>query len=55
MLITHDTAQIGRYAGKILYLDKKVVFCGRFGDFCQSPEMTAYFGKHSQHLICHQH
>ena len=55
ILITHDTAQIGRYAGKLLYLDKKVIFCGRFGDFCQSPEMTAYFGEHSQHLICHQH
>jgi zinc transport system ATP-binding protein len=55
VLITHDTAQIGRYAGKLLYLDKKVVFYGQFGDFCRSPEMTEYFGSHSQHLICHQH
>jgi len=55
ILITHDTAQIGRYANKLLYLDKKVVFYGEFTDFCQSPEMTGYFGRHSQHLICHQH
>lgn len=55
ILITHDTAQIGRYANKLLYLDKKVVFYGPFGDFCHSQEMTAYFGPHSQHLICHQH
>jgi zinc transport system ATP-binding protein len=55
VLITHDTAQIGRYANKLLYLDKKVVFYGRFQDFCQSPEMTSYFGSFSQHLICHQH
>ena len=55
ILITHDTAQIGRYANKLLYLDKKVVFYGKFGDFCHSPEMTDYFGSFSQHLICHQH
>jgi len=55
VLITHDTAQIGRYADKLLYLDKKVIFYGPFSDFCASPEMTNYFGKYSQHLICHQH
>jgi len=55
ILITHDTAQIGRYANKLLYLDKKVIFYGRFGDFCHSQEMTDYFGSFSQHLICHQH
>lgn len=55
ILITHDTAQIGRYANKLLYLDKKVIFYGKFQDFCQSPEMTGYFGEFSQHLICHQH
>jgi len=55
ILITHDTAQIGRYANKLLYLDKKVIFYGPFADFCHSPEMTGYFGASSQHLICHQH
>ena len=55
MLITHDTSQIGQYANKLLYLDKKVVFYGSFADFCKSDEMHLYFGHFSQHLICHQH
>ena len=55
ILITHDTSQMGSYAGKLLYLDKTVVFYGRFSDFCHSQEMTKYFGPYSQHLICHQH
>jgi len=55
ILITHDTAQIGLYANKLLYLDKKVVFYGSFSDFCASAEMHQYFGHFSQHLICHQH
>jgi zinc transport system ATP-binding protein len=55
IIITHDTAHIGQYAGKLLYLDKKVIFYGRFTDFCQSKEMEKYFGPFSQHLICHQH
>jgi zinc transport system ATP-binding protein len=55
ILITHDTAQIGQYANKLLYLDKKVVFYGSFSDFCRSAEMHHYFGHFSQHLICHQH
>jgi len=55
ILITHDTAQIGQYAKKMLYLDKKVVFYGSFADFCRSEEMNQYFGHFSQHLICHQH
>lgn len=55
ILITHDTAQIGQYAKKMLYLDKKVIFYGSFADFCKSKEMNQYFGHFSQHLICHQH
>ncbi len=55
ILITHDTAQIGQYANKLLYLDKQVVFYGSFADFCNSKEMSQYFGHFSQHLICHQH
>lgn len=55
ILITHDTAQIGQYAKKLLYLDKKIVFYGSFADFCKSEEMNQYFGHFSQHLICHQH
>jgi zinc transport system ATP-binding protein len=55
LLVTHDLGQIGRYASQLLYVDKQVVFFGRFSDFCTSADMTDYFGTHSQHLICHQH
>ncbi len=55
IIITHDTAHIGQYAGKLLYLDKQIVFFGGFADFCQSKEMEKFFGPFSQHLICHQH
>lgn len=55
ILITHDTTQVGQYANKLLYLDKKIAFYGNFGDFCHSEEMGKYFGNFSQHLICHQH
>ncbi|MBA4319847.1 MAG: ABC transporter ATP-binding protein [Flavobacterium sp.] len=55
IIITHDTAQVGEYAGKLLYLDKKIVFYGPFSDFCHSTAMEKYFGHFSQHLICHQH
>lgn len=55
VLVTHDLGEIGQHAGKLLYVDKRVVFYGKFSDFCVSAEMTDYFGTHSQHLICHQH
>jgi zinc transport system ATP-binding protein len=55
LLVTHDSGAIGRYASKMLYLDKKILFYGSFEEFCQSPEMSSLFGEHSQHLICHRH
>lgn len=55
LLVTHDTGTIGQYASRMLYLDKKVLFFGSFDEFCHSPEMSAFFGEHSQHLICHRH
>lgn len=55
LLITHDLGTIGNYATKLLYLDKEVIFCGDFDEFCHSTEMTHYFGEFSQHLICHRH
>lgn len=55
IIVTHDTAQVGEYAGKLLYLDKSLIFFGEFSDFCHSPEMEKYFGHFSHHLICHQH
>ena len=55
LLVTHDTATIGKYASHLLYLDKKVVFYGSFDDFCNSTEMTGFFGEYGQHLVCHRH
>ncbi|MBU1694742.1 MAG: metal ABC transporter ATP-binding protein [Verrucomicrobia bacterium] len=55
VLVTHDSATAGRYAGRLLYLDRTVIFSGSFTDFCDSPEMTARFGAFAQHTICHQH
>ncbi len=55
ILVTHDIATIGKYASKMLYLDKKIIFYGSFEDFCTSKNMTSYFGEFAQHLICHRH
>jgi len=55
ILITHDTGSAGRYASKLLYFDRRVVFYGTFKDFCESTNMSEYFGTGSQHLICHRH
>lgn len=55
IIITHDTGTIGKYASKLLYLDKRIIFYGSFEDFCASNTMSDYFGEFSQHLICHRH
>ncbi len=55
IMVTHDTADIGRYAQSLLYLDERLIFFGPFADFCHSPAMENYFGDFAQHLICHQH
>lgn len=55
LLVTHDTGVIGQYASRMLYLDTRMLFYGNFDDFCHSPEMSALFGEHSQHLMCHRH
>ena len=55
ILITHDTSYIGKYANKFLYIDKELIYFGKFSDFCQSTKMNSYFGKYEQHIICHQH
>lgn len=55
MLVTHDLMNIGRYASKLLYIDRKLVFHGGFDAFCTSPEVTDYFGEFAQHVICHRH
>ncbi len=55
ILVTHDMGSIGKYASKMLYLDKRVIFYGTFEEFCRSTDMTSLFGSFSQHLICHKH
>jgi zinc transport system ATP-binding protein len=55
ILVTHDIGSIGQHAGKLLYIDRKVIFYGSFDDFCRSENMAALFGGNAQHIICHQH
>jgi zinc transport system ATP-binding protein len=55
LLVTHDTGAIGNHASKMLYLDKRMLFYGNFEEFCRSADMSALFGEHSQHLMCHRH
>ncbi|MDX9779300.1 MAG: metal ABC transporter ATP-binding protein [Patescibacteria group bacterium] len=55
IMVTHDTAEIGRYAQKLAYLDQRLIFFGDFAEFCHSKQMKDYFGDFSQHIICHQH
>ncbi len=54
LLVSHDIASIGKYASKLIYLDRELVFYGTFEDFCKSSRMTDYFGA-GQHIICHRH
>lgn len=55
ILITHDTGYIGKYADKLLYIDRKLVFSGKIKDFCPSGEIASCFEKSDQHIIWHQH
>ena len=55
LLVTHDSATVGAYASRLVYIDQKIVFDGTFPDFCRSPRMTDYFGAAAQHLLCGRH
>ncbi|HEX2966754.1 MAG TPA: ABC transporter ATP-binding protein [Syntrophorhabdaceae bacterium] len=55
IMVTHDSGTIGKYASRLMYVDKSIVFFGGFDDFCESSEMSDYFGEYSQHIICHRH
>ena len=55
LLVTHDISQVGKYVNKFLVLDKQIIFYGSKEDFCNSKEVTAYFGPYTQHLIDHLH
>jgi len=55
LLVTHDAGFVGKYAQKLLYIDKRVVYFGKFSEFCKSEDMRLFFGEHYQHIVCHQH
>ncbi len=55
VLISHDIGTIGKYASRLIYLDKTLIFDGTFDEFCHSNDMTEYFGHLSQHQICWRH
>lgn len=55
LLVTHDISQVGKYVNKFLVLDKQIIFYGSKEDFCNSAEVTNYFGPYTQHLIDHLH
>ncbi|HCJ45851.1 MAG TPA: ABC transporter ATP-binding protein [Candidatus Moranbacteria bacterium] len=48
LFITHDTSYIQRYASKILYLDRKVMYFGTVENFFQKKEFRD--SKHPYHI-----
>lgn len=50
LLVSHDVASIGKYARKLIYLDRELVFYGTIEEFCTSSQITEYLGA-AQHLI----
>lgn len=55
IMITHDTGYVGQFANKLLYIDRRLVFFGKIGDFCPSGEMASCFERDDHHIIWHQH
>lgn len=55
LLITHDIAEIGKYATDFMVLDKELIFCGSKEDFCTSQAVANYFGSYTQHIMDHLH
>ncbi len=55
LLITHDSAEVGKYVNKFLLIDKKVIFYGDKQAFCESDAVGEYMGPYNQHIIDHLH
>lgn len=55
LLVSHDIGTVGKYAKKMLYIDRTLVFFDTFDEFCKSSDMTKYFGSLTQHAICQRH
>ena len=53
LLVSHDVGEVAKYASKLIYLDRELVFYGTFEEFCESSKMTDYFGA-GQNIICHR-
>ncbi|MBM3283735.1 metal ABC transporter ATP-binding protein [Candidatus Gottesmanbacteria bacterium] len=56
ILITHDTGYIGKYANKLLYIDRELIYFGKIADFCpEGKDIASCFEKKGGHIIWHQH
>ncbi|MDX9970407.1 MAG: metal ABC transporter ATP-binding protein [Candidatus Gracilibacteria bacterium] len=55
ILITHDTGYVGKYANKLIYIDRKLEYFGKIGDFCKGEDFDSCFEKSDHHIIWHQH
>lgn len=55
LLITHDIAEIGKYASNFMVLDKELIFSGSKEEFCTSQAVANYFGSYTQHIMDHLH
>jgi zinc transport system ATP-binding protein len=44
LLVTHDSHSFGKYADRILYLDRRVIFFGSFSEFEAALPEVRYFG-----------
>lgn len=55
LLITHDIAEIGKYASNFMVLDKELIFSGSKEEFCSSKAVANYFGSYTQHIMDHLH
>ncbi|MFA5160782.1 MAG: metal ABC transporter ATP-binding protein [Elusimicrobiales bacterium] len=55
ILVTHDMAEAGRYAARLMMVDSRLVFHGTREEFCRSETVSEFFGPFSQHVICHRH
>ena len=52
VIVTHDSHSFGRFANKILYLDREVKFFGSFEEFDNSDNMVKYFGNEKECCGC---
>ena len=54
ILITHDTNMVCEYAGKLMYLDRSLIFFGEVAEFFRKYKDDKSLDSYGQHLIKHQ-